>query len=159
MCSYVGRLIAPIAAKVGFEPLSDDDALAKQLRGKVIGMLGKYAASDAVVAEARRRFAALVEAPTDTSILPSDFKVPVMRIVLKAGGEAEYEQALALFAVAPTNVEKKHTMHALGATPVMALKTRTLEWALRSEDVKLQVCARCLQRALCGACACAGDSV
>ena len=64
-----------------------------------------------------------------------------------------------LFAVAPTNVEKKHTMHALGATPVMALKTRTLEWALRSEDVKLQVCARCLQRALCGACACAGDSV
>ena len=136
--AYVGRLLAPIAAALGFEPKAADDHLSKQLRGKIISMLGKYAPSAAVVAEARRRFAALVEAPADTSILPSDFKVPVMRIVLKAGGAEEYEQALGLFAVAPSNVEKKHVMHALGASPLLALKTRTLEWALRSDDVKLQ---------------------
>ena len=76
--------------------------------------------------------------PANKAILPADFKVSVFKIVLRAGGAAEYEQALSLFAAAESNVEKKHVMHALGATGVQELKQRTLEWALRSEDVKLQ---------------------
>ena len=59
------------------------------------------------------------------------------KLVLSAGGEAEFEQLLALFATLPLNDQKKAALAALGAAPTDALRVRALEFAL-SDAVKTQ---------------------
>ena len=54
------------------------------------------------------------------------------------GGVAEYERVLKTFYSTDDNQEKKYALHSLGATPIALLKTRTLDWATKSGDVKLQ---------------------
>ena len=48
--------------------------------------------SASVVDEARKRFDAHLKDPKDGTALPSEYAVPVYMIVLKNGGEEEFEQ-------------------------------------------------------------------
>jgi len=123
-------------SKCGWEPRAEDTHTDKLFRADVIGMLDVFAASDPeVVKEATRRFEGHFE---DASLLPSDYKSTVYKIVLKAGGEAEYERVLKTYTDTTDNAIRKYAMGTLGASKDKALKLRTLEWALNSEDVKLQ---------------------
>lgn len=45
--------------------------------------------------------------PEDVKALPTEYKVPVMSMVLKAGGQKEFDQVMQLYHDAPSNVEKK----------------------------------------------------
>lgn len=45
--------------------------------------------------------------PEDVEALPTEYKVPVMSMVLKAGGQKEFDQIMQLYHDAPSNVEKK----------------------------------------------------
>lgn len=45
--------------------------------------------------------------PEDVEALPTEYKVPVMSMVLKAGGQKEFDQVMQLYHDAPSNVEKK----------------------------------------------------
>lgn len=74
--------------------------------------------------------------PEDVEALPTEYKVPVMAMVLKAGGQKEFDQVMQLYHDAPSNVEKKQVYNAIGATADPALKRRVLEWAL--SEIKLQ---------------------
>jgi aminopeptidase N len=87
-----------------------------------------------VLAEARRRYD---EHWADPSALPSDYKSTVYKIVLKNGGKAEYDAIKAIFYASEDNALKK-TAFAIGATPSKELKLATLDWAVKSGDVKLQ---------------------
>ncbi len=62
----------------------------------------------------------------------------VYKIVLMNGGVKEYEQLLAAYNGTEDNQERKYTMFTLGATRDLALKRRTLDWAVKSGQVKLQ---------------------
>ena len=62
----------------------------------------------------------------------------VYRIVIMNGGQKEYERVLQSFHDTEDNQEKKYAVHSLGATRVEALKLRTLDWAVKSGEVKLQ---------------------
>lgn len=45
--------------------------------------------------------------PGDVEALPTEYKVPVLAMVLKAGGQKEFDQVMQLYHDAPSNVEKK----------------------------------------------------
>lgn len=63
----------------------------------------------------------------------------VYRIVLMNGGVAEYEKILNTYTSTEDNQERKYAMYSLGASLDPQLKKRTLDWAVKSGDVKLQV--------------------
>lgn len=60
------------------------------------------------------------------------------KIVLLNGGVAEYNRILQAFNESTDNQERKYAMFTLGAAADPALKMRTLEWAVKGGDVKLQ---------------------
>jgi aminopeptidase 2 len=62
----------------------------------------------------------------------------VYRIVLMNGGLAEYEAVLKEYLSTEDNQVRKYPMYTLGATRDRALKMRTLDWAVKSGQVKMQ---------------------
>lgn len=69
--------------------------------------------------------------------LPSDMRSPVFKIILKNGGEAEFEQVKSYYVTATDNAEKKHVLNSLGAVGDVKLKRAVLDWTTGGE-VKLQ---------------------
>jgi puromycin-sensitive aminopeptidase len=129
-------LVLKAMAHVGWDPKSTDKHTDKLLRASVIGLLDIFAWNDpAVVQEARRRYDEHWENP---AALPSEYKGTVYRIVLMNGGQAEYDRILKSYNDTEDNQEKKYAVNSLGATHSTALKTRTLDWAVKSGEVKLQ---------------------
>lgn len=54
------------------------------------------------------------------------------------GGKKEYEAILNSFYTTEDNALRIYVLSSLGATADAALKQRTLDWAVKSGDVKLQ---------------------
>eukprot|EP00752_Nemacystus_decipiens_P007190 g6439.t1 len=131
------ELLKPIAAAVGWEPKEDDGHSGKLLRATVIELLATFSADSAEVQkQAQDRFAAHIENPKEGKALPSEYAVPVYKIVLKAGGQQEFDQLMALLEQCDTQAEKKMVYSSIGSCPTAALKKQVLEWAVSS--VKLQ---------------------
>ena len=65
----------------------------------------------------------------DASLLPSDYKNTVFRLVLGAGGSAEYDAILKSYYATEDNQERKYAMFSLGA----------------ASDPELKVCVRTYQ--------------
>jgi len=131
-------MVVKALAKVGWECAVgvEESHTAKLLRATVLGLLDTFAWNDpSVAAEAKRRFDAHW---TDASALPTEYKTTVYRIVLMNGGKAEYQKILESFRATEDNQERKYPMFSLGATHDMALKKETLDWAVKSGEVKLQ---------------------
>jgi len=136
--ALASSLVVPAVGAVGWEATPADGHLTKLARATLIGLLARFGGGDpAVVAEARRRYAVWLENPDDTANLPSEYKVPVLKIVLKNGGLKEFEEVLAYYDKAPLIAEKKVVMNSLGATADPALKRRVLEWTM-TDAVKVQ---------------------
>lgn len=130
------RLVLNAFNKCGWDPKSTDGHSEKLLRATVVGLLDAFASDEPTIfAEAKRRFDGHFE---DASLLPNDYKVTVYKILLKSGGAEEYEAILKTFTGTEDNAIRKHAMNSLGATKDLALKARTLDWAVKSGDVKLQ---------------------
>lgn len=135
--SMARALLLPKLAELGWTPRAADAHLERKLRGELISALPAFGSSDAeVMAEARRRFDAFV-ADSGGDALPSEYQQAVYKLVLAAGGEAEFEQLLKLFDTLPLNDQKKAALAALGAAPTDALRVRALDFAL-SDAVKTQ---------------------
>jgi len=135
---FARGLIVNLLKKIGWEAKETDGHLTTLLRGMMIGLLGTfcYDAAD-VVEEAKARFQKFQEDPTDMVSLPSDMRSSVFAIVLKNGGEKEYNAVKEYFTTASNNAEKKFALASLGKTKDLKLKLRTLEWAV-SGEIKLQ---------------------
>ena len=130
------KIISSALAHCGWDPKPTDTHTDKLYRASCIGLLDAFCGKDAaVLAEATRRFEGHF---TDATILPSDYKTTVYKIILKNGGVSEYERILKTFYATEDNAERKYAMSSLGATTDLALKSRTLDWAVKSGDVKLQ---------------------
>jgi puromycin-sensitive aminopeptidase len=104
----------------------------------MIGLASTFCYKEPSVAqEAANRFEKFLLDHDDVESLPSDMRSSVFKIVLKNGGEKEYEQILSYFDAATDNAERKHVLNSLGSTPDANLKLRTMEWTT-SGAVKLQ---------------------
>lgn len=136
--AFARTLVINLAKKVGWESKKTDGHLSVLLRSIMIGLLGYFCYDDEdVSSEAKRRFEAFQADHNDVQSLPSDMRSSVFKIVLKNGGESEYESILAYFSEATDNAERKHVLASLGHAPDKKLKERTLEWTT-SGAVKLQ---------------------
>jgi len=136
--AFARTLVINIARKVGWESKKTDGHLSVLLRSIMIGLLGSFCYDDEdVSSEAKRRFEAFQADHNDVQSLPSDMRSSVFKIILKNGGESEYESVLAYFGEATDNAERKHVLASLGHAPETKLKERTMEWTT-SGAVKLQ---------------------
>lgn len=132
------KMVVNLMNKIGWESKSSEDHLTIMLRGIMISLLSTFAYNDElVVREARARFAAFQENANDVKSLPSDMRTPVFQIILKNGGEKEYNAVKSYFFSADTNAERKHVLNSLGYTPIPALKRATMEWST-SGEIKIQ---------------------
>jgi len=130
------KIITSALAHCGWDSKPTDTHTEKLYRASCIGLLDAFCGDTAsVIAEAKRRFEGHF---TDASLLSSDYKTTVFKIILKQGGVAEYDRILRTFYSTEDNAERKYSMSSLGATKDLTLKTRTLDWAVKSGDVKLQ---------------------
>lgn len=136
--SFAKVIVLNLMNKIGWESKPTDGHLTTLLRGIMVGLVSTFAYDDeAVVKEARTRFAAFQKDPNDVQSLPSDMRTQVFKIVLKNGGEKEYNDVKSYFYTADNNAEKKHVLNSLGNIPVPALKLAALEWST-SGEIKLQ---------------------
>mmetsp|Transcript_17250 Transcript_17250/g.23737 ORF Transcript_17250/g.23737 Transcript_17250/m.23737 type:complete len:895 (-) Transcript_17250:165-2849(-) len=135
---FARGLVLNLFKKVGWEAKDTDGHLTTLLRGMMIGLLESFCFDDADIAtEAKARFSKFQEDPSDMKSLPSDMRSSVFAIVLKNGGEEEYEAVKDYFNTAPNNAEKKFVLSSLGKASDVNLKQATLDWAI-SGQVKLQ---------------------
>ena len=138
--TFARSLLLPKLAELGWTPRDSDGHLTRKLRGELICVLPNFCATDAaVVGEARRRFDAFVAAPEGDGAkeLPAEYQEAVYKLVLKNGGEKEFDQILGLFDSLTLNTARKAALQGLGAAPTDALRTRALEFAIGGK-VKLQ---------------------
>jgi hypothetical protein len=121
--------------KVSWTAKPTDGHTDKLLRATVIGLLDTFAWNDPDVVKQAKYF--FDNHWSDPSILPSEYRTTVYKIIVMNGGEAEYNTILKTFYATEDNSEKRFAF-VIGSTHSKALKLRTLDWAVKSGDVKLQ---------------------
>ena len=129
-------LIVKVLKRIGWDGKKNEVHTDKLLRSTIFSLLHHFAWDDIdVVTEARRRFDLHF---TNPLILPNEYKTTVYKIVLMNGGIKEYESILKTFRDTNDNQEKKYALYSLGSSLDLNLKKRTLDWAVKSGEVKLQ---------------------
>jgi hypothetical protein len=117
--ALAARMVLPAFKQLGWDDRADDSDVTKSLRGTVLSLVGKYVsqttADDDILGEARSRVARLMDNPRDTTILAPESKIPAFQMVLKAGGEAEYNQLMAYYRLNDGDIaEQKLVFMSLG---------------------------------------------
>jgi puromycin-sensitive aminopeptidase len=136
--AFAKKMVVNLMTKIGWEVQKTDGHLTTLLRGIMIGLIGTFAYDDeAVLNEAKTRFAAFQADPKDVQSLPSDMRSAVFTIILKNGGVKEYDEIKSYFYTADNTAEKKHVLNSIGSIPDPKLKLATMEWSI-SGDIKLQ---------------------
>jgi puromycin-sensitive aminopeptidase len=134
--AMASKIVTKAFKKVGFDPSDDDSHSTRLLRAAVLSQVGTFLKDDAeVVAECRRRFNGYED---DITLMPADIQATILQIVLQNGGQAEYDQTMKMYMSTDDMQRKKIPLNVLGAVNDDKLKMATLEFALRSDDVKLQ---------------------
>ncbi len=130
------RMVSKAFGKVGFDPKDDDTHSQRLLRSAVLGLVGTFMKKDeAVLSECRRRFGGYAE---DESLMPTDIQATILNIVLANGSKADYDRVMGMYTGTDDMQKKKIPLNCLGAIAAPSLKMATLEFALRSPEVKLQ---------------------
>lgn len=136
--NFCGQMVKKTLSIVGWDAQEGEGHSTKLLRSSIISLLDVFCSGDnEIMEEARRRYKEHWNDTTHT-ILPSEYKSIVYKMILKRGGIEEYEELLRAFYATNDNSEKKFVLLSLGAIQDPALKTRTLDWCVKSGEVKLQ---------------------
>jgi puromycin-sensitive aminopeptidase len=122
---YVGGLVGPALARLGWEPSSDDGDLRRELRGQLIRAMALLAADQATIDRARATFREGVAGPAVLAACTS--------ITAATGDEADYEHFLAGFLTADTPQERLRFLYGLAEFPSQELMDRTLAFAVSGE--------------------------
>ncbi|RLL93184.1 hypothetical protein CFD26_101786 [Aspergillus turcosus] len=132
--AFQRSLVSTKARELGWEFSDKDGHILQQFKALMFGSAGM--AEDPVVVKAAQdmfqRFAA-----GDLSAIHPNIRGSVFSIVLKHGGEKEYNVVLDRFRTAPTSDEKTTALRCLGSAEDPALIQRTLDLA-SSDEVKNQ---------------------
>jgi aminopeptidase N len=133
--AYARKLLAPAFARVGWDRREGESEDATIMRGRLIGLLGTLG-DDAVVSEAKRRFAAFVKDPAALAI---DLRGPVTRLAGRYADRATYDTLLAL-ARKTTNTDERSRYYSAAASALDAAFAReTLAIALTEELTPVMV--------------------
>src|SRR5262249_24261736 len=127
--AYACALLRPIFERVGWQAADGEPAERARLRTQLIGILGDLG-DDAVVAETRRRFDALLQDPAS---LPWALREPVVRLVGREAGRATYERLDEIGRKSKDLAERALYYSALAGALDPALARETLAIALTDE--------------------------
>ena len=125
--AYARGVLQPVFAKVGWNGKADDSAPVQLLRTTLIGALAGLG-DDAIVAEARRRFAA-----NDDASLPPALRSLVTGIVANKADAATWDRLHAMARAEKTPLIKNQLYNLLGIAEDKALGQRALDLALTDE--------------------------
>eukprot|EP00607_Mallomonas_marina_P001471 CAMPEP_0182426326 /NCGR_PEP_ID=MMETSP1167-20130531/12807_1 /TAXON_ID=2988 /ORGANISM="Mallomonas Sp, Strain CCMP3275" /LENGTH=769 /DNA_ID=CAMNT_0024607665 /DNA_START=333 /DNA_END=2642 /DNA_ORIENTATION=+ len=137
-CTYAKRMVRYALDRVGWEAKEGvvEGHTDNLKRATIMSLVELFCyADDDVLKESRKRFDAHWENP---AALSTDLKTIVYRIVLRSGSIADYERVLASFYATEDNSVRKVVMLSLGAISDPKLQLRTLDWAIKGSDIKLQ---------------------
>ncbi|KAL1861140.1 Aminopeptidase 2 mitochondrial [Paecilomyces lecythidis] len=132
--TFQRSLVSEKAHQVGWQFSPDDDHILQQLKALAFGSAG-MSDDPVVVNAAKDMFKRFAEG--DHSAIHPNIRGSVFSIVLKNGGEKEYDVILDRFRNAPTSDEKNTALRTLGAAENPALIKRTLDLA-SGDEVKNQ---------------------
>jgi puromycin-sensitive aminopeptidase len=126
--------VAHAVAELGWEPRAGEDELTRQLRGELLGGLGRLGNDPDIQEQAAARYQQYRTEPTsvDPNVLPA-----LVTILAHSGDEARYEEFSERYRKATTPQEERRYLFSLAAFPSPALLKRTLVSTI-SEDIRTQ---------------------
>lgn len=124
--AYLRSVLAPRFASLGWDAKPNDSSDTTLLRSRLIGELGALG-DPAVIAEARKRFAAYVK---DPNTLPANLIGPTLGIVGRSADQATYNQLLTLAQTTPDYRQKVRFFSALSGAQDPKLAQQTLALTL-----------------------------
>ncbi|HXV68210.1 MAG TPA: M1 family aminopeptidase [Nitrospira sp.] len=126
--------VAHAVAELGWEPRAGEDELTRQLRGELLGGLGRLGNDPDIQEQAAERYQQYRTEPTsvDPNVLPA-----LVTILAHSGDEARYEEFSERYRKATTPQEERRYLFSLAAFPSPALLKRTLVSTI-SEDIRTQ---------------------
>ncbi|MEQ1791240.1 MAG: M1 family metallopeptidase [Nitrospiraceae bacterium] len=132
--AFVRARLSPAVADLGWAPRSGESEGTKQLRGELIGALGKLGNDAAIHARAAELYVAYRQdaAAVDPNVVPA-----LVAILAHRGDVARYDEFNACFLSASTPQEERRYLFSLAAFQSPALLERTLSRAI-SGDIRTQ---------------------
>jgi aminopeptidase N len=121
--------LAPVFARIGWTAAKDEAAPVANLRETLIRALGEVG-DEAVIAEARRRYAA---AATDKTAMPAALRRPILGVIASNADVATWDQLHAAAKAEQSSMIKSELYGLLGAANDKALAQRALDLALTDE--------------------------
>jgi len=126
---YVQAVLDPALARVGWDIQPGEPGNVALMRAAVLSTLGQVG-DPGVLTEARRRFAAYLQAPA--SMTP-EVRRTMLAIVAEHATPADWDQLHALAKAAPTEVEREQLYSLLGRAEDPALAQKALDLAVSGE--------------------------
>jgi aminopeptidase N len=126
---YAISRLSPVFKQLGWENKPNDSATTKQLRTQLIGELSSLG-DEAVLAEARRRFAA---SETDPKALPADMRRTVLGIVARNADAATWNKLHDMAKKETSSMIRDQYYGLLASTKDKALAQKALDMALTDE--------------------------
>ncbi len=127
--AFASAKLSPVLARIGWTAAADEPATVANLRNDLISALGALG-DPAVLAEARRRFAA---SANGASVLPADIRKSVLGVVARHADLATWQNLLAM-ARAETSPQVKDSLYEwLASSEDAALAQRALDLAMTDE--------------------------
>jgi aminopeptidase N len=126
---YARRLLAPLLARLGWEPATGEEGNVALERRELLSALGRFA-DPAVLAAARQRFAAYRQ---DPNALGPALRGSMLDVMAGNADAVEWEQLRSLAQAAPTALEKQELYRRLGQARDPVLAQRALDLALSGE--------------------------
>jgi puromycin-sensitive aminopeptidase len=139
---FVRTLVAPAVLELGWEPRTGDNDLRRQLRGELLGALGKLGndpetQEQALVCYTRYR--------TDPASVDPNLVPALVAILAHTGDEARYKEFSERYKNAATPQEERRYLFSLAAfqSPALLRRTlaRTIDGEIRTQDAPFIVSA------------------
>lgn len=140
--AFVRARLAPAVHELGWTPQPGDDELVRQLRGELIGALGKLGNDPVIQQQAAEQYRTYRTDPSrvDPNLIPA-----LVAILAHTGDEGRYGKFSDLARSAATPQEERRYLFALAAFQSPALLTqtlaRTINGAIRTQDAPFVVSA------------------
>ncbi|MBD0316237.1 MAG: ERAP1-like C-terminal domain-containing protein, partial [Nitrospiraceae bacterium] len=140
--AFVRSRLSPVVAELGWEPAAGENHLVRQLRGELIGALGKLGNDPVTQQQAVEHYQRYTEDPAavDPNLLPA-----IVVILAHTGDISRYEEFSARYQRAQTPQEERRYLFSLAAFKEPALLARTLARStngeMRTQDAPFMVSA------------------
>ncbi len=128
--AFVRALVGPSVDKLGWIPEAGENDLVRQLRGELIGALGKLGNDAVIQQQAAERYR---EYTRDSAAVDPNLVPALVSILAHTGDEARYEDFSEQYRTASTPQEERRYLFSLAAFQPSALLERTLARTISGE--------------------------